>query len=131
MIVVDASALIDWVLRTPAGLAVEEHLLRHAGTLEAPSFVAVECANGLRRLEARSVLDTARADLSFEAISRLPMTLHDTARFMPRVWALRHSLTSYDAAYVALAETLEVPLLTCDARLARSRGHTPSVILAE
>ena len=130
MIVVDASALIEWLLRTPAGLAVGLHLARHAGALEAPSIVLVECADGLRRLEARSVIDTKRADLSFKAISQLPMTLHNPTALMPRVWAWRSSVTSYDATYVALAETLAVPLVTCDARLARRRGNSAEVILA-
>ena len=49
--------------------------------------------------------------------------------FLARIWALRHNLTAYDAAYVALAETLNVPLVTCDTRLAASVGHRATIAL--
>jgi predicted nucleic acid-binding protein len=49
--------------------------------------------------------------------------------FLSRIWPLRHNLTAYDAAYVALAETLEVTLVTCDTRLAASVGHRATIAL--
>ncbi len=48
---------------------------------------------------------------------------------MERIWALRHTHTAYDASYVALAELLPAPLITCDARLARSVGHSATIEL--
>ena len=48
-----------------------------------------------------------------------------------RVWQLRESVTAYDAAYVVLSEVLDVPLLTCDAKLARSHGHRASIELVK
>ena len=130
MIVVDASALVEWVLRTPAGLAVGRSLSKGYGRTHAPSFVAVEVSQALRRLEARGLLDPPRAQRSFEAVSALRLTRHGPTSFVPRAWALRHTLSSYDAVYVALAEALGAPLLTCDARLARGHGHTAEISLA-
>jgi predicted nucleic acid-binding protein len=66
----------------------------------------------------------ASHDLTSWPITRYP---HDL--FLSRIWALRHNLTAYDAAYVALAETLEVTLVTCDARLAASSGHRATIAL--
>jgi predicted nucleic acid-binding protein len=130
VIVVDASALVEWTLRSAAGRAVTAHLETHEGSTHAPSFVVVEAANALRRLAARELIDDLRADVSFYAVHTLPLTRHDPAAFMRRAWALRASLTSYDAVYVALAESLRAPLLTCDARMARSHGHTAEVTVA-
>lgn len=53
----------------------------------------------------------------------LPLTRYPHAPFVGRAWALRENITAYDAAYVALAEALDAPLLTTDGRLARSTGH--------
>jgi predicted nucleic acid-binding protein len=58
-----------------------------------------------------------------------PLTRYPHDLFLSRIWALRHNLTAYDAAYVALAETLEVTLVTCDARLAASSGHRATIAL--
>lgn len=50
---------------------------------------------------------------------------------LPRIWQLRDSITAYDSAYVTLAEALDVPLVTCDAKLARSHGHGAEIELVE
>ena len=130
MIVVDASALVDLALNSPAGRSVAQHLLESRGAVHAPSFVLVEVASALRRLEGRHVIEPGRAIESLTAVRALAMTVHDPAPFLTRMWALRHAVTSYDAVYVALAESLGAPLLTGDARLARSHGHTAQVRLA-
>lgn len=58
-----------------------------------------------------------------------PVTRAPHRPLLRRVWELRHSIRPYDAAFVALAERLDVPLVTCDARLAKSNGHTAEVEL--
>jgi predicted nucleic acid-binding protein len=58
-------------------------------------------------------------------IGETPITRAPHRPLIARVWELRDSLTPYDAAYVALAEQLDVPLFTCDARLGRAHGHQP------
>lgn len=129
MIVVDASALVELALNSPAAGAVAVHLRASAGAVHAPSFVVVEVANALRRLEARQVIGPARASESLTAVRSLEMTIHDPEPFVTRVWALRHAVTGYDAAYIALAEAPSAPLVTGDARLARSHGRTAEIAL--
>lgn len=128
--VVDASALVEWVLRTSAGLAVAAELSHSEGATHAPSFSTVEAASALRRLEMRRIITGPRAEVSFLAIRQLRLVPHDPHHLLGRAWALRPVLTSYDAVYVALAEALQVPLLTCDSRLARSHGHAADIRLA-
>ena len=130
MIVVDASALVELVLNSPAARVVAHHLQEHRGAVHAPSFVLVEVASALRRLEARDLIDPDRATAALTAVRALGITVHDPAPFLTRAWALRHAVTSYDAVYVALAESLGAPLVTGDAPLARSHGHTAQVRLA-
>ena len=123
MIVVDASALLEALLRTPAAPAVEERLFDAGHTLHAPHLIDVEVAQVLRRYAATKQVEPGRCrdaliDLLDFPIHRYP---HDV--LLPRVWELRHNLTAYDAAYVALAEALDAPLLTRDRRLAAAAGH--------
>jgi predicted nucleic acid-binding protein len=122
VIVVDTSALIDAVLARPSKPALLGRLSDDAD-LHAPHLIDVEILHALRRLaltkavhEAR--LDDARADIDDIALTRYPL-----GPLADRVWDLRHHLTAYDAVFVALAEALEVPLITCDRRLARAGGH--------
>lgn len=110
-------------------MVTRRYLADYHGLTHAPSFAVVEASQASRRLEAHGLMDAGRADRSFEAIRALRLTRHDPASLLLRAWALRHTLTSYDAVYVALAESLRAPLLTCDARLARSHGHTAEITL--
>ncbi len=129
MIVVDASALLEALLRTPAAPAVEERLFDAGHTLHAPHLIDVEVAQVLRRYAATKQVEPGRCrdaliDLLDFPIHRYP---HDV--LLPRVWELRHNLTAYDAAYVALAEALDAPLLTRDRRLATAPGHRAQIDL--
>jgi len=58
-----------------------------------------------------------------------PLTRHPHDPLLSRVWELRANMTAYDAVYVALAEVLNVPMMTCDARLAHAPGHTAKLVL--
>ena len=123
MIVVDASALLEVLLRTPHAPAVERRLFEPRESLHAPHLIDIEVAQVLRRYAAAGEIDdergrTALADLADFPLSRYP---HDI--LLPRVWDLRHNLSAYDAVYVALAETLDASLLTRDSRLAGALGH--------
>lgn len=129
MIVVDASALLEVLLRTPAAKAVEGRMFAPDQTLHAPHLIDVEVAQVVRRYAANGVIDGDRgrqalADLADLSLQRYP---HDL--LLPRIWDLRSNLTAYDAAYVALAEALEAPLLTRDRRLASAAGHRARVDL--
>jgi predicted nucleic acid-binding protein len=130
VIVIDASALVDWLLRTPArgdAVAGELHADSHPQTLD---LAHVEVVSAFRRKAARGELDDDRAELALADLAATPIRTHAAAPLASRIWALRGALTAYDAAYVALAEAFDVPLLTTDARLARSSGHLAKVVLA-
>jgi len=125
MIVLDASAVIELLLRTPTG---EDIARRIAGeTLAVPHLVDVEVAQVMRRYERARAVTASRArqlllDLVDLDASRYP---HDV--LLARVWQLRANLTAYDAVYVSLAEALGAALVTCDGRLARAPGHRAHV----
>lgn len=131
MIVVDASALLEVLLRTPAAEAVEGRLFGPSRqTLHAPHLIDVEVTQVLRRYAATGEVDgerglTALADLADFPIRRYP---HDF--LLTRVWSLRSNFTAYDAVYVALAEALNARLLTRDRRLAAAVSRHSGVALA-
>lgn len=64
-----------------------------------------------------------RAQAALNDLADLPLNRYPHDVFLFRIWELRHTLTAYDAAYLALAEALAAPLVTCDARLASAPGH--------
>lgn len=118
MIVVDASALLELLLRTRAGHRVESRLLVESETLHAPHIIDLEVAQVLRRYAAAGVIDTRRGSQTLQLLADLPLTRHAHQLLLPRIWELRHNVTAYDAAYLALAEALGATLVTRDARLA-------------
>ena len=128
MIVVDASALLEVVLRSSRAVAVEAHIFAPGVTLHAPHLVDVEVAQVLRRYALAGELDPGRGRAALVDFADLPLSRYPHHVFLPRIWELRDNLSAYDAAYVALAEALEAPLLTCDARLARAAGHRAEIV---
>ena len=92
------------------------------GDLAAPELALVETTNILRRLELAGEITRLEATSARLDLLRLDLALYPFAPFAERVWALRNHLSSYDAWYVALAEALDCPLLTLDARLSRASG---------
>ena len=127
MIVVDASAAVDLLLRTPGADALAERLLGGGETLHAPHLLDVEVAQVLRRHEARGRLSAARGRLALELLQVMPIVRHGHAHLLRRAWSLRGHLTAYDAMYVALAELLDAALVTRDHRLAAAPGHRAQV----
>jgi predicted nucleic acid-binding protein len=127
LIVLDASAAIELVLRTHRGAEVRKRIAPDDETLHAPHLLDLEVAQVLRRYESLGDLTagTARealADFSDLRIERYP---HDL--FLSRIWELRKNATAYDAAYLALAEALAATLLTADAKLAAVPAHRARV----
>ncbi|HZL92331.1 MAG TPA: type II toxin-antitoxin system VapC family toxin [Vicinamibacterales bacterium] len=131
MIVVDASALLELLLRTSRCDRVAAHALAPEERLHAPYLLDVEVAQALRRLVQLGDLTPARAQEALDDYAALVIDRHAHRELLPRIWQLRESISAYDAAYVALAEALEAPLLTCDAKLARSHGHRAKMALVE
>jgi predicted nucleic acid-binding protein len=125
--VVDASVVVEVLLGTSAGRAAEGRLFDRRAELHAPHLLDVEVAQVLRRYGASRDLTPGRGAEAIADLADLPITRHEHVLLLPRIWQLRHNLTAYDAAYVALAEALGAQLLTCDARLAGAPGHTAIV----
>jgi predicted nucleic acid-binding protein len=131
LIVVDASAAIELLLGTPAGALVAERLFDPGESLHAPELLDLEVAQVLRRYERAKILDAARAAAALHDLADLPLERYSHRLLLPRAWELRANLTIYDAAYVALAELLDAPLLTGDATLARAPHHARVEVVGE
>jgi predicted nucleic acid-binding protein len=122
VIVLDASAIFELVTRTARGSIVARRIADPDEGLHVPHLADLEVAQTLRRYERAADLDEDQAAEAFRAFLMLDLERHDHEPLLPRAWQLRANLTAYDAVYVALAEALEVPLVTCDARIARAPG---------
>lgn len=118
MIVVDASIVLELLLRTPASVAIEDRVLGGGETMHAPHLLDVEVAQVLRRYAAQRAISEQRGRLAIALLAQFPISRYGHEPLLPRIWALRRNLTAYDAAYVALAEGLHTTLLTRDQRLA-------------
>jgi len=129
LIVVDASVLVDLLRRFEDRGAIENRLLRGDENLHAPHLVDLEITHALRRFVLIGDMPPARAEEALEDLADIRIDRYPHSVLLPRIWELRDSLTAYDAAYVALAEALEAPLVTRDARLARTRGHRARIEL--
>jgi predicted nucleic acid-binding protein len=129
LIVVDASALLEALLRTPSAKAVEDRLFAPRQTLHAPHLLDVEVAQVIRRYALNGEIEGARGGLALADLADLPLRRYPHDFLLPRIWDLRANLTAYDAAYVALAEALDAPLLTRDRRLAAAAGHRARIEL--
>jgi len=129
LIVVDASALIEVLLRTPAARTVENHLFAPGQTLHAPHLLDIEVAQVIRRYAAKGEIDGERGRAALADLHDFPLQRYPHDFLLPRVWDLRNNLTAYDAVYVALAEALDAVLLTRDQRLAAAAAHHAGVEL--
>lgn len=129
MIVVDASALLEVLLNTAASARVADRLFQPEVTLYAPHLIDLEVVQVLRRYATSGAVSAERGVQALEDLMDFPLVRYPHDVLLPRIWELRHNLTAYDAAYVALAEALAAPLVTRDAALARARGHAATVEL--
>jgi predicted nucleic acid-binding protein len=129
VIVVDASAVLEVLLRTADARAVEERLFAGGERLHAPHLLDLEITHAIRRHRLRGEIAERRAADAVELLAALPIRRHEHRPLLSRIWALHRNLTSYDAAYIALAEALGAPLVTRDAKLASAPGHRATVEL--
>ena len=123
MIVVDASAVLEVLLRTPAAQTVEQRLLADGERLHAPHLIDLEVVQVLRRFSTARQIQPEHGPAALTRFSEFPIRRYPHGILLTRIWELRHNLTAYDAAYVALAEALDVALVTRDQRLATTVGH--------
>lgn len=124
-LVVDASALVEWLLRTPRGTSFGPVLRAHE--LHVPALCDVEVAAALRRALLARKLGVPRAEEALSDYRDLPLVRHGHLALLPAVVAMRENFSAYDACYVALAERLEGAFLTGDAGLARAARARSSI----
>src|SRR5271156_4984058 len=114
---------------TTCNYQLMERALEPSERMHAPRLLDIEVTQVLRRLALRKEITAARAEQALDDLSHLVIERHEHQTLVRRIWQLRDSLTAYDGAYVALAEALAAPLLTCDGKLARSHGHRAKIEL--
>ena len=111
------AALVD---AGPLGAWAEDILA--SGSLHAPELARAEATNILRRIELAKQITKSEANVAHDDLMHLELELFSFDPFADRIWQLRHTVTSYDAWYVAVAEVLKLPLATLDKKLAKASG---------
>lgn len=129
MIVVDSSIILEILLRTKSAHGIEKKIFSRGQTLHAPHLIDIEIAQVIRRYTLAGHVTPERGSQAIEDLMDLRMSKYTHDILLPRIWELRTNMTAYDAAYVALAEILDSPLLTRDAKLARSVGSSAKIQL--
>lgn len=124
-LVVDTSAVLTALVGVPSNPTLGERLT--GADLHAPHLIDIEVLHGLRSLVSTGKLDEDRADDARDDFADLMIARYPHEPLADRIWALRHNLTAYDAAFVSLSEALGAPLVTCDGRLATAPGHSAEV----
>lgn len=129
MIVADASAVIEVLLSTQLGIHASRRLFATGETVHVPHLLDLEVLQALRRYSRTARMSAHRAEQALSYYSSMPLNRYPHDVLAPRIWALRHNWTAYDAAYIALAESLDAPLITCDHAFAAGSGHTAQILL--
>ena len=126
MIVIDSSALVSFLAGIPPRASLNERIWAES-ELHAPHVIDLEFIQAIRGLSRGGAMDPEEAGALVRDLDDLRILRYPHHRFAQRIWALRSNLTAYDAAFVALAEALQVPLVTIDARLARAGQHLAEI----
>ena len=124
MIVADASVGVLALLNDGPARAL---MSREA--IAAPHLIDVEVVHALRRRVLHDQLEASYASNALCSWAQLGLRRFATVGLIDRIWTLRKNLTAYDASYVALAESLDCPLATADARLATAPGPTCTITI--
>jgi predicted nucleic acid-binding protein len=120
MMVIDASVVLEILKRTSAGLDFETAL--NGLPLHAPHVIDLEVTHTLRRWELTREMPRQAAQRALDTFLLMPITRYPHTTLLAEIWKLRHNLTAYDAAYLALARSLDAKLLTMDSALRRLAG---------
>ena len=129
MIVVDASAVLEVLLKTSAADAVASRIFARRVPMNAPHLIDLEVAQVMRRYVRKGDLTASDGESLIRLFAAFPIRRHPHQPLLARIWALRENLTAYDAAYVALAEGLGARLITRDAHLASAPGNVATIEL--
>lgn len=127
MIVLEASAAVELIFATSPGAAVAQRL--RGEIVHAPAHFDVEVVGAIRRAVVRQLIGDHEGLVAAADFQSLPFRRWPTEPFIPRAYELRGTHTVADGVYLALAEGLDAPLVTCDARLAQSHGHRAEIDL--
>jgi predicted nucleic acid-binding protein len=130
MPVVDASVLVEYLASGEHAGVAGERLLTDAHPLWAPHLIDAEVGHALRQGVRRGTLDEDAAGEALWILDELPVRRISHELLVRYAWTLRDNVTFYDALYVALAEMMGEPLITFDARLARSGVDAQIEVLA-
>jgi predicted nucleic acid-binding protein len=126
-IVIDASVVVAALLDSGKHGAWAEGVLA-GDSLHAPELLRAEATNVLQRLERARLISSAEANAAHDDLMQLDVELFTFDSFAERIWELRHTITSYEAWYVALAEALKLPLATLDQKLAKASGIACDIV---
>ncbi|MBA1835322.1 type II toxin-antitoxin system VapC family toxin [Corynebacterium wankanglinii] len=127
--ILDTSAAIELLLRTDKGDQVLELVSAEDAEIHAPHLLVTEVVQVMRRQVRSNVLDVSRAAESLSILSELGIQFHGHLPLMARTWQLRENVSAYDATFIALAETLNQPLVTADARLGNASGFGATILV--
>ena len=117
-LVIDASAAVEYLLKTPLGLSVARDIEGHL--LTAPELLDAEVLSVLRRLVLRGQIEEKRAGLAVDVLGRWPVQRITHRPLAQVAWEYIRNVSAYDALYVAAARIQGLPLLTADGRLSRA-----------
>lgn len=129
MIVVDASVVCEGLFGSRLSSPARAALFDRGESLHAPHLIDLEVAHVVRRYTLRGAMSEQRAAQAIDDFLALPIERFAHELLLRRIWELRSNITPYDAAYIALAEVLGIPLLTCDEKLAAAPGHRAEIEL--
>lgn len=129
MAVLDASVLVEYLAGGAHAEQARAHILAEAGGLWAPHLIDAEIGHVLRRAVAHGELKPGLASAALSDLADFPLRRAAHVGLLDRAWSLRENVSFYDGLYVALAERLDEPLLTLDARLARAPGLRARIVV--
>lgn len=127
MIVIDASLGVELFLRGPDAMAIKDRIEAAGREMAAPEIFDLEILQTFRRLKHRKQIEPDRAVQALDVFRHAPIDRYSHRLLNSRIWELRDNLTAYDAAYFALAELLDVPLWTREARFSEAPGASTMV----
>jgi predicted nucleic acid-binding protein len=127
VIVLDASVVVELLTNGRLADSLRRDLAKRTDSFIVPHLLDIEVASALRTLVAGRRIDSLRTEQLLADLAMLPAERYAHTPLLARIWELRHNFTSYDAAYIALAEAMDSVLYTSDIKL--SKGHRARVIV--